>query len=143
VMDKEEREKVHAAIVTALTCSAGFEVTMFGDLLGVRPLEDGRFAVSEGYPDSGDGWSRSPRETIHNKADEAVEAFLNVRDRLKLGYDYERAPRGPAPYDPTFGDDKVCACGHAYYRHFDTYDNMSPVGCKYCHCTHWQPPGPT
>lgn len=35
-------------------------------------------------------------------------------------------------YDPNFGDDKLCLCGHSYYRHFDTYDNMSSVGCKYC-----------
>ena len=23
-------------------------------------------------------------------------------------------------YDPEFGDDKLCKCGHVYYRHFDT-----------------------
>lgn len=39
----------------------------------------------------------------------------------------------PVGYDPTFGDDKLCFCGHTYRRHFDTYDDMSPVGCKYCH----------
>jgi len=40
-------------------------------------------------------------------------------------------------YDPNYGDDKLCKCGHAYYRHFDTYDNMINVGCKYCgyYCT--------
>lgn len=38
------------------------------------------------------------------------------------------------PYDPNFGDDKECKCGHVYYRHFDTYENMKPVGCKYCGC---------
>lgn len=37
-------------------------------------------------------------------------------------------------YNPDFGDEKVCVCGHKYYRHFDTYENMHPVGCKYCHC---------
>lgn len=42
-------------------------------------------------------------------------------------------PYGLVPYDPNFGDDKECICGHPYYRHFDTYDNMSPVGCKYCY----------
>ncbi len=42
-------------------------------------------------------------------------------------------------YNPKFGDDKVCGCGHPYYRHFDTYDNMSPVGCKYCDCNIWHP----
>lgn len=37
-------------------------------------------------------------------------------------------------YDPEFGDDKLCVCGHVYYRHFDSYENMNPVGCKYCPC---------
>ena len=39
----------------------------------------------------------------------------------------------PMGYDPKFGDEKLCMCGHPYYRHFDTYEEMSPVGCKYCH----------
>lgn len=37
-------------------------------------------------------------------------------------------------YNPDYGDDRVCECGHAYYRHFDSYDNNAPVGCKYCSC---------
>ena len=38
-------------------------------------------------------------------------------------------------YDPEFGDDHVCkTCDHSYYRHFDSYENMMPVGCKYCEC---------
>jgi len=37
-------------------------------------------------------------------------------------------------YNPNFGDNRMCDCGHPYYRHFDTYDNMEPVGCKYCEC---------
>jgi len=37
-------------------------------------------------------------------------------------------------YDPNFGDNKICSCGHKYYRHFDTYDDMAPIGCKYCPC---------
>lgn len=37
-------------------------------------------------------------------------------------------------YDPNFGDDKICSCGHKYYRHFDTYDDMAAIGCKYCSC---------
>lgn len=40
-------------------------------------------------------------------------------------------------YDKTFGDEKDCACGHPYYRHFDTYEGMYPVGCKYCTCSVW------
>ncbi len=37
------------------------------------------------------------------------------------------------PYDPNFGDEKVCKCGHPYHRHFDSYEDNEPVGCKYCH----------
>lgn len=37
-------------------------------------------------------------------------------------------------YNPNYGDDRVCECGHNYYRHFDSYENMGGVGCKYCRC---------
>lgn len=42
-------------------------------------------------------------------------------------------------YDEKFGDNKPCLCGHPYYRHFDTYEQMSAVGCKYC--SHFPPMG--
>lgn len=41
-------------------------------------------------------------------------------------------------YDPEIGDDKECACGHMYYRHFDSYEDWAPVGCKYCACDTFQ-----
>lgn len=37
-------------------------------------------------------------------------------------------------YNPNYGDDRVCKCGHTYYRHFDSYEDMYPIGCKYCGC---------
>lgn len=37
-------------------------------------------------------------------------------------------------YNPHYGDDERCKCQHTYYRHFDSYDNMYPTGCKYCNC---------
>lgn len=39
-------------------------------------------------------------------------------------------------YDPFHGDEIECLCGHSYYRHFDPYDKMSPIGCKYCISIH-------
>ncbi len=41
-------------------------------------------------------------------------------------------------YNKSFGDDKECECGHSYYRHFDTYENMEACGCKYCDCWHFK-----
>lgn len=37
-------------------------------------------------------------------------------------------------YNPEYGDDRICECGHSYYRHFDSYEEMEPAGCKYCGC---------
>lgn len=37
-------------------------------------------------------------------------------------------------YNPKYGDKRICECGHQYYRHFDSYDNNFPCGCKYCSC---------
>jgi len=37
-------------------------------------------------------------------------------------------------YNPKYGDDRICVCGHIYYRHFDWMDDHYPVGCKYCQC---------
>lgn len=37
-------------------------------------------------------------------------------------------------YNPNYGDDKICKCGHEYHRHFDSYEDMDACGCKYCSC---------
>lgn len=37
-------------------------------------------------------------------------------------------------YNPNYGDNRVCKCGHTYHRHFDSYENNYPIGCKYCNC---------
>lgn len=37
-------------------------------------------------------------------------------------------------YNPKYGDERLCVCGHCYYRHFDACEDMEPVGCKYCEC---------
>jgi len=37
-------------------------------------------------------------------------------------------------YNPNYGDDRICICGHIYYRHFDSYEDMYDCGCKYCEC---------
>ncbi len=46
-------------------------------------------------------------------------------------------------YNKNYGDDKECRCGHPYHRHFDSYENMQAIGCKYCECRTFVPPIPT
>lgn len=48
---------------------------------------------------------------------------------------------GKEGYEKTFGDYRICECDHPYYRHFDTYDNMRVVGCKYCECSDFEETG--
>lgn len=54
------------------------------------------------------------------------------KDRLISEY---RESQGLAPiWDENHDENDICLCGHWYYRHFDSYENMRPIGCKYCDC---------
>ena len=37
-------------------------------------------------------------------------------------------------WNPAYPQEALCTCGHPYDRHFDSYEDMRPVGCKYCNC---------
>ena len=37
-----------------------------------------------------------------------------------------------------YNQEAECKCGHAYYRHFDTWEEMYPCGCKYCECNNFE-----
>lgn len=69
--------------------------------------------------------------------------LIDIIDGLRPGDGVLRTPPRPnreprdwskMVYNPKYGDERLCTCGHPYYRHFDTYDEMKPVGCKYCQC---------
>ena len=76
-----------------------------------------------------------------------MEAEITFRKRFKIREDQDPRDIGKMYietmgfevveavllYDPEYGDDVECECGHPYRRHFDTYEDMAPVGCKYCH----------
>jgi hypothetical protein len=64
--------------------------------------------------------------------DEVRELKRRVRHLERLAQ--VESVAGQDDYDRSYGDAKICTCGHTYYRHFDTHDNMAPVGCKYCPC---------
>lgn len=53
-----------------------------------------------------------------------------------LEYEYEIIIKGKVKkYNPDYGDDKICVrCGHTYERHFDSWEDYFPCGCKYCDC---------
>lgn len=53
-----------------------------------------------------------------------------------------RLERVPPAWDAAHEQDAPCAhCGHAYYRHYDSYEQNAAVGCKYCGCLEFIEPG--
>jgi len=100
------------------------------------------------YREEGDGCNF---HVFDREADKELGVFSTFEDATKAGDDHLRnkgvfllehdpdtrvlVPKGNDPslvYDKEFGDGRDCECGHPYYRHFDTYEDMAPVGCKYC-----------
>jgi hypothetical protein len=83
------------------------------------------FDGTEGYACMGCGWSfdtTEPEEApvvVAKEEPPYLEITRIVVDRF---------------YNPAYGDSRECVCGHPYYRHFDTYEEMYPCGCKYCEC---------
>lgn len=62
-----------------------------------------------------------------------------MSNKIEQPYIKERVQKTIYKYNPKYGDEKMCQCGHLYYRHFDSYDNNKPVGCKYCDCFRFKP----
>ena len=36
-------------------------------------------------------------------------------------------------YDPSYGDERMCECGHAYHWHFNVERGYIPWGCFFSH----------
>lgn len=59
--------------------------------------------------------------------------LISSEDSPYLDYEYTVVKK-IRKYNPNFGDDRICICGHPYIRHFDVNKNMWSVGCKKCSC---------
>lgn len=68
--------------------------------------------------------------TINDHANQ-IEAELNFEEPP---YVEKTVMTQVRDYNPHYGDQRVCICGHPYERHFDSHDNMDACGCKYCGC---------
>lgn len=90
------------------------------------------------------GWAYTWLHFHMKGLEKSIPIHVSTDDVEQIYKDFEasRLPKVEQDfgvYDENFGDDKICKCGHPYYRHFDTYDHMSHVGCKYCECFTWKP----
>ena len=71
----------------------------------------------------------------------ACKKAVDTRAEAEEPYLYATAESEARRWNPQFWADARCAnpdCQHPYYRHFDTYEDMAPIGCKYCPCSHFE-----
>lgn len=57
--------------------------------------------------------------------------LVSDADSPYLEYEYKMREK---KYNPNYGDNRMCRCGHPYHRHFDPYMEMEVSRCKYCGC---------
>lgn len=75
----------------------------------------------------------SLQEAIY-AAFQKLRVIAELRDKNERVEPYIKNTVEVSVYNPEYGDNRICCCGHKYYRHFDTYEDMAAVGCKYCPC---------
>lgn len=81
-----------------------------------------------------------PKELLElwKKAQQAAgPSFDDCYPRLREALQEIEAILGPEieiMWDKDRDQEEMCDCGHPYYRHFDSYEDMAPIGCKYCPC---------
>lgn len=62
----------------------------------------------------------------------------NLKDTIPYHYKTNTEIYIEKVYNPKYGDNKVCICGDSYEKHFDSWDEMTACGCKYCECDHFK-----
>jgi len=65
---------------------------------------------------------------------EALRAFAPIERGSNHPYLVEYKIETIRSYNPEYGGNRICKCGHPYDRHFDSYNGMEDIGCKYCRC---------
>lgn len=96
--------------------------------LSKPPKHEEQILLHLEYSDGSRGVQQSRGQYVH-----LYDGSFEDRGQVIGWMPMEPILNAPMGYDPKFGDDRLCLCGHSYYRHFDSYDNHRPVGCKYCH----------
>jgi hypothetical protein len=83
-IERAHAEQLMAAFAVVLTHPAGFGIELFVDLW-IDRLEDGRFRVAR-YTDDG---QKLTSEELFDDVRSATDYYLDLRDELRLGIDYE------------------------------------------------------
>ncbi|QOI67521.1 hypothetical protein SEA_BEUFFERT_143 [Streptomyces phage Beuffert] len=86
--------------------------------------------IVAGYPRKFMDESREGKETIRDGFGSKMLAEAWLRVHLE---NYVRENM-VGLWNPDHDQQAKCKCTHPYERHFDSYEDMYPIGCKYCEC---------
>lgn len=131
------------AVLTAALKDAMWVVDRFGDTLNDMDVA----GEDEKFDEINERMDRA--RAALGEAGEAVAATSSVRQEFLEEFLAElcehvgtviepefvtkiRNLLSPLAWDPNRDQQQRCVCGHTYERHFDSYEDMAPVGCKYC-----------
>lgn len=79
------------------------------------------------------------------KLSEYIETRPELRDMevpdsgIKTPYNYVVSVMIERGWNKHYNQSAKCQCGHEYNRHFDSYEEMDAIGCKYCICDEFKP----
>lgn len=90
IVQRAHEEHLMAAFAVVLTHLAGFGIELFADLW-IDRREDGRFRVSRNDVRK----NVTLHEELFDDVRDAVNYYLDLRDELKLGFDYEHERETP------------------------------------------------
>ena len=98
-------------------------------------LESGEYV----YMPVRDGFGAYSEQTMREIADQLYEWNRPSSEQCSSQpYITQNRTETERFYNKDYGDDRLCKCGHTYYRHFDSYENMQDCGCKYCNCNDFE-----
>jgi hypothetical protein len=86
-VERAHAEQLMAAFAVVLTHPAGFGIELLADLW-IDRLEDGRFRVAR-Y----DGHMKMTSEELFDDVRSAIGYYLDLRDELQMGGDYESSSK--------------------------------------------------
>ena len=75
-----------------------------------------------------------PSDTVCNRCDGTGTIVSKPAGVVRQEAPYLKRTTVTEVWNPAYQQDRQCECEHVYYRHFDSYDDNLPVGCKYCDC---------
>ena len=96
-------------------------------------------------------WSEIPKQIIlyNNGLVNINEVIRNIFEKTKNTeveeekaepyiYDITLEISVKSKYNPSYGDSRICKCGHRYDRHFDFHEDFESSNCKYCECVEFE-----